>query len=368
MVRQSETAVEKNRLKYVEIVNWIQEQIAAGKFVPGQKLYSENKLTDMFHVSRQTVRHAISVLEKDGILDRKRGSGTYISNHIQRNHMDRKRISVVTTYVDGYIFPKVIQGIENALFENGYSVQIAFTNNQIGRERTILEDILRRDEIAGLIIETTKSGIPNPNLTLYEEFRKRGIPVIFINSYYPLLAMPHVSLNDKMAGVKATEHLLEMGHRKIGGIFKLDDGQGHMRYFGYLEALQKAGIEASDYDIVWIDTVSMNRLHECKSQILNRLKNCTALICYNDQVAMGVMDILKQENIRVPEDISIVSIDNSELTNAGEVRLTSVSHPMDKLGEKAAQNLLRMIGNPSYDGTYEFDAEIVYRESVRKRD
>lgn len=349
----------------MELVNWIREEIADGKFVPGQKLYSENELKDMFHMSRQTVRHAISILEKEGVLDRKRGSGTYVSSGTGRNHSDRKRISVVTTYVDGYIFPKTIQGIENTLFEHGYSVQIAFTNNQIAREKVILEDILRRDEVAGLIVETTQSGIPNPNLKLYETFRERGIPVMFINSYYPRLPMPHVSLNDKMAGAKATEHLLEMGHCKIGGIFKLDDGQGHMRYAGYQEALQKAGLEVNDSNIMWIDTVSMKQWEKYRPLILSRLKGCTALVCYNDQVAMGVLEILKEDGIRVPEDLSIVSIDNSELTNVGDVRLTSVSHPMDRLGEKAARNLLRMIKDSSFDGTYEFDAEVVYRDSVK---
>ena len=189
---------------------------------------------------------------------------------------------------------------------------------------------------------------------------------MFINSYYPFLPIPHVSLNDKMAGIKATEYLLEMGHRKIGGIFKLDDGQGHMRYAGYLEVMHKAGIEVNDSNIVWIDTAGMRQLDECRSMILNRLKDCTAVVCYNDQVAMGIVEILAAESIRVPEDISIVSIDDSELTVLGDVTLTSIPHPMDKLGERAAMNLLQMIENPSVDGTYEFDAHVIERDSVRK--
>ena len=166
-------AMEKKQPKYTELVNWIQEQIASKKFLPGQKIYSENRLKEMFQVSRQTVRHAIAILEEEGVLIRKRGSGTYINNIRRENLENRTRIAVVTTYVDGYIFPKTIQGIENILFENGYSVQIAFTNNQISREKTILEDILSRDEVAGVIMETTKSGLPNPNLSLYEKLQQR---------------------------------------------------------------------------------------------------------------------------------------------------------------------------------------------------
>ena len=58
-------AMEKKQPKYTELVNWIQEQIASKKFLPGQKIYSENRLKDMFQVSRQTVRHAIAILEGD---------------------------------------------------------------------------------------------------------------------------------------------------------------------------------------------------------------------------------------------------------------------------------------------------------------
>lgn len=356
----------KSQSKYMELVNWIKEQIAAKTFLPGQKMYSENELKDMFHVSRQTVRHAIGVLEGEGVLIRIQGSGTYINDKRQANLENRTRISVVTTYVDGYIFPKTIQGIENVLFENGYSVQIAFTNNQNSREKTILEDILSRDEVAGVIMETTKSGIPNSNLCLYAELQKRGIPIIFINSYYPLLSIPHVSLNDKMAGRKVTEYLLEMGHRKIGGIFKLDDGQGHMRYAGYLEAMQSAGTAVEDAHVVWIDTEDIKHLEKKKGTILERLGDCSAVVCYNDQVAFELLGMLADAGRKVPGDISVVSIDDSELAVLGDVALTSVPHPIDKLGEKAANNLLRMIENPSYDGTYEFDAEIVCRDSVKK--
>lgn len=357
--------MEKKQPKYMELVNWIREQVESKKFSPGQKMYSENRLKDMFHVSRQTVRHAVAILEEEGVLVRKRGSGTYVSDIRQENLENKTRIAVVTTYVDGYIFPKTIQGIEEVLFEKGYSVQIAFTNNQVSREKTILEDILSRNEVAGVIAETTKSGLPNPNLSLYGTLQKRGIPILFINSYYPQLSAPHVSLNDRMAGMRAVEYLIERGHRKIGGIFKLDDGQGHMRYAGYLDAMGKAGIEIDDSRIVWIDTDMMKHLGEYRNLLISRLKGCTAAICYNDQIGAEAASILNSVDIRVPEDISLVSIDDSELALMGDVALASIPHPKDKLGEKAALNLLKMIQNPEYDGTYEFDADVVERDSVR---
>lgn len=352
--------------KYMELVEWIQEQIEAKNLLPGRKLYSENELKDMFGVSRQTVRHAIGILEQEGIIRRIQGSGTYINDNRLANLEKGSKIMVVTTYVDAYIFPRTIQGIENVLSRQGYSVQIAFTNNQNSKEKMILEDIISRSEVAGIIMETTKSGIPNPNLYLYKEIRKHRVPILFINSFYPSLKIPHVSIDDRMAGKRATEHLIAMGHRSIGGIFKLDDGQGHQRFAGFVEAMNEAGLEMDDGRVLWIDTEDVKNLEKCTERILDRVENCTGVFCYNDQVAFRLMEILKKQGILVPEDISLVSVDDSDLAVRGETKLSTVPHPMEKLGEKAAENLIKMIKNPAFEGTYEFDSEIVVRDSVRR--
>ena len=352
--------------KYLELVNWIQGQIKGGELQPGQKMYSENTLGEMFGVSRQTVRHAIGVLEREGLLRRIQGSGTYINDDRLAALARRKRVSVITTYVDSYIFPKTIRGIEDALQEEGYSVQLSFTNNRNDKERAILEELLARDEVSGIIVEPTKSGLPNPNMALYQEIRKRKIPTLFINSYYPQLKFPHVSMNDRMAGRKLTKHLIAMGHRRIGGIFKHDDGQGRLRYAGYLDAMMEAGLRLEDSHIVWIDTEDVKHLDRLNGKIRERFGDCTAVLCYNDEVAAGLIEVLRGGGIRVPKDVSIVGVDDSDLSVMGDVKITSAKHPMEHLGMRAAENLLRMMKDPSFDGNYEFETEIVYRNSVHK--
>lgn len=349
--------------KYLELISWIHEQIETQKLLPGQKLYSENTLKDMFHVSRQTVRHAIGILEDKGVVKRVRGSGTYINADRRSKRM---RVSVVTTYVDGYIFPRTIQGIENVLLDAGYSVQIAFTNNRHEREKTVLEDIINRDEVSGLIVEPTKSGIPNPNLQLYRELLKARVPVIFINSYYPQLEIPHVSINDYMAGRKMTKYLISMGHERIGGIFKLDDGQGKDRFAGYMDAMFDAGLPVEDGKVVWVDTLEKEHLEKTEEKVLERFRDCTAVFCYNDEVAFGLLGIFKRHGIRVPEDVSVVSVDDSELAVLGDVPLSSAPHPMERLGEKVAKNLLRMMEEPGFDANYEFEPDVIERASVRR--
>lgn len=161
-----------------------------------------------------------------------------------------------------------------------------------------------------------------------------------------------------------TKHLISMGHKKIGGIFKLDDGQGRLRYSGYVEAMSDAGLPIDDSRIIWIDTEDSHNLELLEIKIMRRLKGCTGVFCYNDQVAFRLIDIFKNNNINVPTDISVVGVDNSDLSLISEVPITSIPHPMELLGQKAAENLLQLMKNPEFDATYEFAVDIVQRQSV----
>ena len=350
--------------KYQNLINYIQEQISDGQLGPGEKVPSENQLSEQIHISRQTVRKAIGTLEEDGLVQRIRGSGTYVSFDRQKNLEQRNSIAVVTTYVDSYIFPRILQGMQNTLFESGFSVQIYFTNNTLDREKSILKDLLKRDDVAGVIVEGTKSGLPNPNLDLYRHLMARKIPLLFFNTYYPELEAPHVSLNDAEAAYKAVRYLIDKGHQKIGAILKLDDGQGRQRYLGYLKAMEEAGLTVTDSRMVWIDTDESKQLGYCRDRILNRVEECTALLAYNDQIAFQLIRMLTERNIRVPEDVSVISIDDSDLARHSEVPITSLPHPKENLGKKAAETLLQMIAGRKKDLTYEFDTRVVERESV----
>ena len=90
------------------------------------------------------------------------------------------------------------------------------------------------------------------------------------------------------------------------------------------------------------------------------------MVCYNDEVAVEVIDLALKRNIQIPQDLSIVSIDDSELAEMNKVPFTSYPHPKDILGQKTAQNLLKMIENPAFDGNYLFEPKAVVRDSIRQ--
>lgn len=361
----------EERVKYKEIAEWIMEEVNQGHIRTGERIYSENELVSMFRVSRQTARHAVSVLERRGIVKRRRGSGTYVRG-IERlgapSGVRTMRIAVMTTYIDEYIFPSMIKEIEKCLSGKGYALQIAFTNNTVEKERMILKGFLKGGEVDGIIAEPTKSGLPTPNLNIYRELASQGIPVLFINSYYSGIQAVHVGMDDFMAGRIVTEHLIQCGHKKIAGIFKGDDGQGHRRYAGYADALMARDIKVIGERIAWVDTCQVREMEEDAPRYLRRILGCTACVCYNDEVANKLVGICKEGGIRIPEDLSIVGIDNSDLAGRCEIPLTSAQNPVKELASAAAFKILEMLEKGGDVESVELQPKLIIRKSVRLLD
>ena len=338
--------------KFEKIVTWIQEEVRSGRMVSGEKLPSEQELSEQFQVSRQTVRRALEELVKENIVESRRGSGSYIcedagmllGNTERRADHEEKRIAVMLTYIDTYIFPVIIREIEKKVPQAGGILQIAMTDNSVAKERMHLEEFLRTRRIDGLIAEPVKSGLPNPNLDLYQKLQKSGIPVLFVNSFYENLTIPHVSLDDEKAGYLATKHLLECGHTRIAGIFKADDIQGQNRHRGYVQALQEAGMLYDPDKVIWFHTED-RKVHPREGilRLLAKGISLDAVVCYNDQIAMQIIPALASRGIRVPEDISVTGYDNSCMAMGDGFHLTTIVHPQEKLGEMAAQLLLSLL-------------------------
>lgn len=353
--------------KYQKVINWITGEIVTGRLKPGDRLMSEEKMCEKFGLCRQTIRRATQDLAERGVVTRVRGSGTYVGGIMPKIRKERHmNVAVVSTFCENYIFPPTLRGIEKKLSEAGYAVQVAFTGNRISNEALILKTLLQKDNIDGLIVEPSKGALPNPNIKYYKEILELHIPVIFFNDVYPALQAPCVRLDDRGIAAKATQLLIDAGHQRIAGLFKLDDGQGPRRYSGYLDSLTRADLKTHSRRVFWIDTEALQELGEQEDYLFKRIEGCTGIVCYNDEVAMKVIEIALKRGIRVPEDLSVVSIDDSNLAEICKVPFTSYPHPKEKLGEKTAENFLKMIEDPSFDGDHIFDAEAVLRNSVRR--
>src|SRR5699024_3084098 len=220
-----------------------------------------------------------------------------------------------------------IRGAESLLSEAGYQVSIFSTNNSHEKERHILNIVLQQ-EFDGIITEPTKSSYPNPNLSYYLELEKLGIPFIMLNEFYNAIDPVYVILDDEKGGFIQAEHLIQHNHRDIIGIYKADDMQGVKRMKGFLDAHRKYNIAINPDNIMTYDTdgkVTATKAY-LKEKLLGDYK-ATAIACYNDELAMELLDVLRELDIKVPEDMSIIGFDDSFLADVSEIKLTSIIHP-----------------------------------------
>ena len=115
---------------------------------------------------------------------------------------------------------------------------------------------------------------------------------------------------------------------------------------------------------ILLDSDMIGNLKTIEDYVLSCLEGVTGVLCYNDELASQLLDLLEEKGVKVPEDLSIVGIDDA---NIAQIRdLSSFPHPKEELGRKAAENLLHMIEDPSFDGNYLFDAQPVLRGSVKQ--
>lgn len=348
----NKTQTEYGKLpKYKILYKWITDQIYNGTFKYMEKLPSESELCNQFQISRQTVRNAFQELETDGLISRSKGSGSFVAKEVEVFQKENI-IGILFTNVGNYISSKILTGFETVFYPKGYSLLLEQSHNRLENESLFLKKMLN-SKVSGLIIESVKSSLPSPYTDLYEQLRLHHIPFVFINNRLCNVDAPSVMWDDEKASYLMTKRLIQKGHTKIAGLFRFDETQGLNRYLGYIKALKDFNIPIQE------DFISWYGLSGQKEESKRQFKNidlfiddisiqCSALICYNDHIACHVVPYLASKNISVPEDLTVISFDNSNVTKLYDsTRVPSINHPKEKLGEMAANLLLQYIEAPT---------------------
>lgn len=335
-------------LKYQEISNTLRQQIIDGTFGETQKLPTEQALCEAYGVSRQTIRHALAVLVEEGLIERLQGSGSRVRSYAQPQQLPQRSIAVITTYISDYIFPRILREAETVLSKNNCTTMLYATQNQVVNERRVLLGLLAQPKIDGILVEGTKTALPNPNLDLYRKLMERNIPLVFMNGNYRELDGAISVLDDNYAGgYQLVQYLAGKGHKRIAGIFKSDDIQGHQRYAGYAAALLDGGLPMEDAQLCWYNTETKDALNEGNTayveQLLAPLEGCTAVVCYNDEIASVLLLALLKRGTKVPEEMALVSFDNSRYSDISPITITSLSHEEQTVGRLAAETLIRLL-------------------------
>lgn len=361
-----ELMLDSDKPKYLILKETLIDKIKNKQLNTGDKIMSENELSTQYGISRHTVRQALSELVNEGWLYKLQGKGTFVNSSTGEGK-DRKTVAIMISYLNDYIFPSIISGMNNVLSQLGINILLFCTDNLYNREKQSLESILSQ-KIDALIVEPTKGAFANPNLEYYREIQKKGIPILFILASYKELETSYIVQDDELGGITATKHLIKLGHTKIGGIFKSDYQQGVLRHSGFIKAHLEEGLSINEENTVWFE--NFEELDSPESYVykaaLELIRNCTALVCYNDQIAQKVLEICRNNNIAVPERLSIVSFDDSQMAVASEVKLTTISHPKEKLGEEAARAILDIIDKRADVVVNVMKPELIIRESTKK--
>lgn len=356
--------------KYQIIADELRVHIRAGKYAGAAVLPPEFTIAEEYQVSRQTVRQALAVLSSEGLIEKRQGSGSHILRAAPDAAPPRRSIAVITTYISDYIFPSVLREVETVLSQNDCTPSLFATKNQVSNERRILTNLLSQP-VDGVLVEATKSALPNPNLDLYQRLMDRGVPLVFFHGCYPNLPGAHFVMDDNFeGGCQLVRYLVKKGYTRIGGVFKSDDIQGHGRYAGYASALQESGLALKDQNVYWYNTETRSGLMAgdetlIRSFFQEALGSVDSLVCYNDEIANFLVLQLQKRGLRVPEDVAIVSFDNSRYSELSPVPLTSLSHGGENVGRTAAEMLLRQM-NGGYCQSVRLPWQLVERESSRR--
>ena len=355
--------------KYQKLADVLRSSIQDGTYRSQKALPTEQALCRQFQVSRQTVRQALSLLARDGLIETKRGSGSHILRSAASGAC-HYNIAVIVTYIGDYVFPSILREIEDVLSQQECTSSIFATQNRVSNERKILTRLLEQP-VDGILVEATKSALPNPNLDLYRRLMDSDTPLVFIHGYYPDLPESHFVLDANYdGGLMLARYLADLGYTRIGGVFKSDDIQGHGRYAGYAAGLRERSLALTDQNVFWFNTETKNTMLSGDDSPIRTffdsvLANVDSFVCYNDEIAYFFEQQLQRRGLSVPGDVALVSFDNSNYSELAPVSITSLSHGAENTGRTAAQMMLKLL-HGEYCQSVQVPWELMERQSSRK--
>ncbi|WP_426448117.1 LacI family DNA-binding transcriptional regulator [Paenibacillus sp. S-38] len=233
-------------------------------------------------------------------------------------------------------FGEIARAVEERGQQLGYSVIICSTDNKDERvERYI--SLLEQKSVDGIIIGTGIS-----DAALLERLSSRSVPVAMIARDLPSADVHKVVIDDYLGGELAARHLLELGHRRFGVI---SEKHNRERVRGFCETVERSGQALAPCGIrIFGDDDQIQDGGRAAAELLELEARPTALFCCNDMSATGALRAAKARGLAVPRDISIVSFDNTILSEVCDPPMTTIAQPMEEMGRLVVDALLQELG------------------------
>ena len=343
-------------IKYKEIASALREQMIASASPVSYKLPTEKELCQTYCVSRQTIRQALDLLTKEGFIYTKQGSGIYtipLSSHTNG------KVVFLLSEDDEYTYPAFISDIKKRLAKYNITPLIHITDQNYNTERTLLTSLLKQPP-AVLVVEGVRDGLYNPNIDLYEQLTALNVSVIFLGPGYDALPQAHhIITDDYMGGYLLGEHLIACDRYQVSCILPDFMSNARLRYQGLLAAYRDHSLPMPSEEIRRYDWNDVKRLrtkqdtHFLRS-FLHSYKHMDAVFCYNDEIAYHLIKELGHAQVSVPDEVSVVSFDNSYLSRISTPPLTTLSLEDYSLEKELAEQIHVLLKNYSMNGKMQY--------------
>lgn len=356
---------------YLQIYDSIKELIDNRTYTADQQLPTEQELIRQFGVSRITVKRALDELEAAGYIYRRQGSGSFAMPR-QDEAEERKEERFSDTI--GFILPsftssglsEYIQGASDEADSRGYRLSIHTTQESIVKEREYLQ-ALPKGGIKGIIFYPTNA---RSNMDMLYALHMNRYPVLTIDKQCEGLPIGSVVSDNFAGGLMAAERLIACGHRRIAFVSSvgLDAAPSvKNRYFGYCQALQNNGIP-TDPELTALDFLAEwgQQGDSFCAKLVARLleRGATAIQAANDDVAVSLMRAAIQLGISVPDELSVVGFDNSDMASSFSIPLSTVEQPFYAIGRKAVEQVAHALETGSEATGSVLPVKWIERESI----
>ncbi|MCL6443016.1 MAG: LacI family transcriptional regulator [Alicyclobacillus sp.] len=290
-------------------------------------------LSNAVRVSPDTRRRVLEAIEA---LD-------YQPNISARNlrKLETNTIIVVVPDITNMFFSRVLLGVQSLATSHGYQVLLGDTHNDIERERGFL-NALKQKRADGMILLTARV-----SPWIIEEFSSQ-YPIVLACEYIEGSHIPTVSIDNISAARKATEHLIKLGHRRIGCILgPMNVVLNRDRLRGYEQALASSGIDIEPI-LIQEGDYSYESGYNLLLKLFAMRHPPTAVFAANDEMAIGVINAVRTLGMSVPRDVAVVGFDDIRLASIVSPALTTIAQPAFEIGYTAATILLDVIAGKDF--------------------
>ena len=281
-------------------------------------------------VSEETARRVSEAADRLG----------YRPNPVARSLRTRRShtIGVLIPDLNNPLFPPMIRGIEDRLATRGYVALIGNTDADLAKERLVF-DQMRARHVDGFVLATAITGSP-----ILAEAAEAGVPVVLMNRTSADYPFSSVSVDNEQGVRAAVNHLISLGHTRIGHIAGPQDAStGAARLRGFRAAMAAHKVPVTESQVAYASAYSLEEGAARGRELLTASPDLSAIVAGNDMLAIGCYGAFDELGLRCPEDISVIGFNDMPFIDRLRPPLSSVRFPHYQLGTEAAALLIERI-------------------------